>query len=616
MSEQDYASKDLKRRPFHTTMMLVSLISVIATTTFLFLFGNVLLDVTTVLTSSGLSSALGVFFQGFIWATIILVLVLGVVVVSSTISMEIVSRSRDIGLMKSIGTLTDTIFDHFMAQAIILLLSSIGLGIAVGVAAYIAGLAWLASVLPGVSFTFQFPWLQLLFISVIYLIVGYFAAQKPIYDIVQESPSKALNPDLGMRVRKSGFLDSFGLPFRLAAKATGRRVKGSRRTMLSLFLSITLASMLWVGGGVVETTTDAYVMRSMGQNIIAVGDPGLLAQYYEAYSLTGTPLNDSFSFLESDDLIPESLITDITDLPGVHQAEGRLLDYTTFQENPAIILNPQTGDYERIGGDRAASTLVVGLDREDTISDWYFEGEDILGNQQVWLGGEMAVSYFEDPLIQSLGVMGRSLDVTAVAFDILNGGMLALMPLDDMQTIWGVDGVNILLVQVNQVRSSLVEQIENLIGIQDFDVFIQDEVLQQNLDTINSFWALLQPLPLIALLSAFLSLMNYLLVSVFGRFKDYVIMRSVGAKPSFIAKTMVAEGVGVGLSSGIPAVITATLFSVYALVPEAAVPSLLYLPMSMAVMLLLLVVVVIVAAIPVYLIFTSGTDLRVSEFAV
>lgn len=616
MSEQDYASKDLKRRPFHTTMMLVSLISVIATTTFLFLFGNVLLDVTTVLTSSGLSSALGVFFQGFIWATIILVLVLGVVVVSSTISMEIVSRSRDIGLMKSIGTLTDTIFDHFMAQAIILLLSSIGLGIAVGVAAYIAGLAWLASVLPGVSFTFQFPWLQLLFISVIYLIVGYFAAQKPIYDIVQESPSKALNPDLGMRVRKSGFLDGFGLPFRLAAKATGRRVKGSRRTMLSLFLSITLASMLWVGGGVVETTTDAYVMRSMGQNIIAVGGPGLLAQYYEAYSLTGTPLNDSFSFLESDDLIPESLITDITDLPGVHQAEGRLLDYTTFQENPAIILNPQTGDYERIGGDRAASTLVVGLDREDTISDWYFEGEDILGNQQVWLGGEMAVSYFEDPLIQSLGVMGRSLDVTAVAFDILNGGMLALMPLDDMQAIWGVDGVNILLVQVNQVTSSLVEQIENLIGIQDFDVFIQDEVLQQNLDTINSFWALLQPLPLIALLSAFLSLMNYLLVSVFGRFKDYVIMRSVGAKPSFIAKTMVAEGVGVGLSSGIPAVITATLFSVYALVPEAAVPSLLYLPMSMAVMLLLLVVVVIVAAIPVYLIFTSGTDLRVSEFAV
>jgi hypothetical protein len=374
--------------------------------------------------------------------------------------------------------------------------------------------------------------------------------------------------------------------------------------------------MLWIGGGVVETTTDAYVIRSMGQNVIAIGDSNLLSQYYEAYSLTGTPLNESFSYLEPDDIIPDSLISEISGLSDVEHIEGRLVDYASFQENPAIIWNPVTEEYERIGGDRAASTLVVGIDWENTISDWYFDGAEISESQQVWLGGELAVGYFEDPLVQSLGLQGYSLDVSAIAFDILNGGQMAMLDLEDMKSIWGVDGVNLLLVQVDEVTTSIVSEIESLLVGLEFSVFLQDQVLESNLETISAFWALLQPLPLMALLSAFLSLMNYLLVSVFGRFRDYVIMRSIGAKPSFIAKTMVAEGVGIGLGSGIPAVFAASFFSVYSLVPEAAVPSILYLPLSIAVMLVLLVLVVIIAAVPVYLIFTGGTNLRVSEFAV
>ncbi|MFW9945140.1 MAG: hypothetical protein ACFFB7_09095, partial [Candidatus Sifarchaeia archaeon] len=63
MSEQDYASKDLKRRPFRSTLILISMTTVVATTTFLFLFGNVLLDVTSFVTSSDTTTSLGVFFE-------------------------------------------------------------------------------------------------------------------------------------------------------------------------------------------------------------------------------------------------------------------------------------------------------------------------------------------------------------------------------------------------------------------------------------------------------------------------------------------------------------------------------------------------------------------------
>ncbi|MHA2601522.1 MAG: FtsX-like permease family protein [Candidatus Thorarchaeota archaeon SMTZ1-83] len=182
MSEQDYASKDLKRRPFRSTLILVSMTTVVASTTFLFLFGNVLLDVTSFVTSSDTTKSLGVFFETFIWATILLVLILGVVVISSTVSLEMVTRRKDIGLMKSIGTLMDTIFDHFMAQALIMLGSSVVLGIALGAFLYVLGLLWLSSIVTNLVISSSFPWLHVVALGAIYLVVGYFAAQRPIYN--------------------------------------------------------------------------------------------------------------------------------------------------------------------------------------------------------------------------------------------------------------------------------------------------------------------------------------------------------------------------------------------------------------------------------------------------
>ncbi|MHA2601809.1 MAG: FtsX-like permease family protein [Candidatus Thorarchaeota archaeon SMTZ1-83] len=616
MSEQDYASKDLKRRPFRTTLIFASLTTVVAATTFLLLFGNALLDVTFILTSGSIAGALAILFETFIWATLLLALSLGVVVVSSTISLEVVTRRKDIGLMKSIGTLMDTIFDHFMAQALILLGSSVIVGIAAGALLYVFGLAWMASLVPSLNFSLEFPWLQVLAYAAIYLIIGFFAAQKPIYDTVHESPIAALNPEVGTKVRRAGYLDSFGLPFRIATKGTGRRFRGSGRTLLSLFLSISLASMLWIGGGVVEATTDAYIIRSMGSDVVAIGNPDLLNQYYDAYSLNGDTLNESFDFMNSTYMIPSSLIGTVTDLPAVTKIDLRLLQYADIREGPGIIWNPTFEQYESIGQGRRGKALIVGLDWDSTVSNWFFEGQEVSSNLDVWIGGQIAVTMYDDPLVQKLEVSGSSLNVSAIAFDILNGGDVAFLNLELMQDLFGVSGVNLALFQLEEYDPSTIAQIETLAHAEGFEIFLQQDLLEENLDTIGAFWLLIQPLPIMALISAFLSLMNYLLVSVFGRLRDYIIMKSIGAKPSFIAKTIIAEGVDIGMKSGIPAVFVATVFSIYFLIPEAAVPSLLYLPLAMVTTLVALLVVVVIAAVPVYLLFQSKSELRVTEFSV
>ncbi len=616
MSKQDYASQDLKRRPFRTTLIVISLITVVASTTFLFLFSNIMLDVTATLTSSGVGSVLGVFYDSFIWAILILVILLGIAMISSNISLELESRRKDIGLMKSIGTLVDTIFDHFMAQGIILLVVGIVLGVVVGTVLYFLGLLWVAFSVTNIEFTFIFPWLQVTFIVVVLLFAGYYSAQKPIFDAVHESPISALNPEIGTKVRRVGYLDTFGLPFRIATKGTGRRIKGTRRTLLTLFLSFSLASILWIGGGVVQTTMDSYVVRSMGDNVIAVGNPSLLEQYYGAYSLDGTPLNNSFSFVNDSDIIPANLVTGIEGILGVTKTESRLVDYTTVSERSGVVWNPTLNQYELIGKNRESSILVVGVDWHNTISNWYYEGDVASGSKSVWLGGQVASTMFEDPLVQSMGVKGQSFDVKGIAFDVGNGGMMAMIPLDEMMTLWGVSGGNLLLVQLSQYTDSVISQIETLANQYGFSIYHQQDVLQHNLSIINAYWSIIQPLPIMALIAAFLNLMYYLLISIFGRFHDYVIMRSIGAKPSFIAKTMIAEGIDVGLKAGIPAVIVSSIFSILFLVPEATLPSISYLPATAGLILATLLLVVVIAAIPVYFLFQSRGDLRVSEFPV
>ncbi len=615
MSElQTYASKDLKRRPFRATLVLISLTSIVASTTFIFLFGNVLLDVSTFSITGTLTSSMGMFFSTFVWFILLLVIILGAVVVSSTVSLEMVTRRRDIGLMKAVGTTLDAIFDFFMAQSVILLLASVVLGLTFGTIFYMIGMIWLSSYLPNIQFTMNFPLLQIGFLAAIYIFAGYYSAQKPIYDTVQESPSLALNPDVGSKVTKTGFLDSFGLAFRVAAKGTGRRIRGTRRTVISLFLSFTIASLLWMGGGIVETTSRSYMMRSMGTNVIAIGNSNLLDQYYDAYSLYGTPLNDSFDFVEISDMINSSLLTNLDDVLGVVNVEPRLVVYSDVQEGDGIIYNELIEEYTRIGQQREGSALLVGIDWDSTISDWYFEGTKA-NNTEVWIGGNLADEMFEDPLVQSLGFGGISLKVRARAFDTLNGGMMAIMDQSVLQSISGVTGSNLALVQVDYYDEAIISEIEDLAQNYGFDIYRQQDVLDENIEIIHTIWILLNPLALMALVSAFLGLLNYLLVSVFGRLRDYIIMRSIGAKPSFIAKVMIAEGLDVGVRAGVPALFVAALLSIYTLIPDAAVPTMAYLPISMVTIFISMLAVIILASIPVYIFFMTRNDLRVSEFS-
>jgi hypothetical protein len=357
----------------------------------------------------------------------------------------------------------------------------------------------------------------------------------------------------------------------------------------------------------------------MGTDIVAIGSPGLLSQYYDAYSLYGAPLNETFDFVGSENILPQQLLGNLSEILGVRQVESRFVIHSDVRTQGVPVYNPVIEDYVLVGEDRDGSALLVGVDWDETISDWYYEGDTVNGTAQVWVGGTLAEQMFEDPLIQTLYVSTVSteepLDIRARAFDILNGGMVAFMDRTSLQDHWGAAGPNLALVQIDEYDEAVISQVEQLADSYGFDIYRQQELLTENLSSIRAVWSLLNPLVIMALLSAFLGLMNYLLVSVFGRLRDYVIMRSIGAKPSFIATTMIAEGLDVGIKAALPALAASAILSIYFLIPEAAVSSIAFLPLSLVSVFFAILVVIVIAAIPVYLFFSNRSDLRVSEFA-
>jgi len=313
-------------------------------------------------------------------------------------------------------------------------------------------------------------------------------------------------------------------------------------------------------------------------------------------------------------LINTSLLTELEDALGVVAVESRLVVFSEVQEGEGIVWNDLINDYTRIGEGREGSALLVGVDWDTTISDWYFEGTRP-NSTEVWIGGTLANEMFVDPIVQSLGFRGYSLSVSARAFDTLNGGMLAFMDQSILQGVVGVTGNNLALVQLDYYDEAVISAIETLAQSYGLDIYRQQPVLDANIEVIQTIWILLNPLAIMALVSAFLGLMNYLLVSVFGRLRDYVIMRSIGAKPSFIARVMIAEGLDMGVKAGLPALFVAALLSIYTLIPEAAVPTLAYLPASIITIFISILVVIFLASVPVYFFFMTRNDLRVSEFS-
>lgn len=338
MRSLEFPLKDLARRKLQTSLIMLGLIVNVATTVFLITFGeNIGFEIfeVSLLTEGKLTMGFAYMFTLFIIIIILLSFLAGVLITSFLMMVAMSERTRDVGIMKSTGCLSDMIFGYFAMELLIMILTSCTIGTFVGV--YVS--ASFTDLLNTMGFSVeQRPldtWVIFL-IFLVFVLVSFFFGSRTIGKAIAVKPGEALSShhSLGLFLRSKGFLlPKFGFTLKMASRSLMRRKTATRRAIICLSVVLTLTTVALAGGFIAKQTTQSYVERAIGRDVILIGHSSVSRQYVDLLSkFFETKAIKPVDFLNPKFSIAPSLISKIERIPGVLRVDPRLILETTIYE--------------------------------------------------------------------------------------------------------------------------------------------------------------------------------------------------------------------------------------------------------------------------------------------
>ena len=580
MSETSFPVNDLLRRKLQTGLTVASLTLCVALTVFLLLFGeNIGFEISQV-TEGKLTSGFSMIFSQFITFIGLLIVVTGAVIVSFMVFVMMSQRVKDIGLMRATGCPNDLIFGYFMTELLIVTFVSCFLGVVFGILADYASISLF-------SFTgfqiLQKPvnfWLILL-IFVLFFVLAVIFGVKPILDVTKVEPAKAISPTYHYGLSKEpGFrvISKSSFTVKIALRSLFRRKSATIRIILCLATVFTLVTVAIAGGIIADQTTKSWVEKAIGRDMILIAHKNMSDQYKLLLSkFHGAKEDLQFNYTEQEYLVPESLLNQLKTISSI-DVDARLVVEGHVREVPGEIIDSETATIISVGDDREGESLIVGVEPEKVLSEWFVEGEPLKESEtlEAVVGESLAQKMFSKPLNQYLMVFDRIFNVTGVCMDPINNGNVTYVPLDVLQNVTGILKPNIVMVRVDSVnRAEVLEQIRTTVdGVDsEFRVFELNEALEENVGFLGYVWSTLMFLPLFSLIAASLCLIGYVVLAIAEQSRELGVLRALGIKPKTVTKTVSEQSFIVLLSSFAAGVPIGIILTLLILVPEPVVTS-------------------------------------------
>jgi predicted lysophospholipase L1 biosynthesis ABC-type transport system permease subunit len=287
MSEIAFPVKDLMRRKFQTGLTMVGLTICTAATVFLILFGeNVGFEIALV-TGGKLTTGFSNVFSRFVLMVSLLNVLVGALVTSFLVYLSMSERVRDVGIMKATGCLASIAFGYFLTELSIIVFISCAAGTVIGVLTHFACINSLNALGFSISQRPLNLW-AILLIFFIFVVASHILGTQPIIKAIRVKPAEALSPlySFGTTSGELGKPASskLGLSLKVAYRALMRRKSATRRAIICLAAVLTLTTVTIAGGIIASQTTQGYVERAVGRDIVIVGHPDLTRQYVSLLS--------------------------------------------------------------------------------------------------------------------------------------------------------------------------------------------------------------------------------------------------------------------------------------------------------------------------------------------
>jgi ABC-type antimicrobial peptide transport system permease subunit len=470
-----------------------------------------------------------------------------------------------------------------MNELLIVIFLGCLLGVVLGIVADFA----LTSILTTLGFQIsQKPinfWI-VLFVFAVYFVLALIFGAKPILDTTKIEPAKALSPNYYLGISKEpGFkiVSKSALTIKIALRSLFRRKSATIRILLCLTTVFILVTVAVAGGIIADQTTKGWVEKAIGKDMVVIAHKEMCNQYRLLLSKFHKVEEISqFNYTEDKYLLSDELPNWLNQTSGILGIEMRLIVEAQIREVPGYIFNPETGATISIGKNREGTSLIVGIEPEKVLTNWFLEGE-FFKKDESWsavIGDSIAHKMFTLPLKQKLRLFGQSdrfFNITGVCVDPLNNGNVTYVPLKDLQNVTGISKINLILVKIeassnrtevlNRIRAKVAEVNE------DYEVFELNQILEENIGFLDYVWSTILFLPLFSLASASLCLMCYIMLIIAEQRQEFGVLRALGAKPKTVLEIVSWQSLIVLLSSCALGIAFGIIITLLILVPEPLV---------------------------------------------
>jgi ABC-type antimicrobial peptide transport system permease subunit len=579
MSETFFPVNDLLRRKFQTSLIVISLTLCVASTLFLLLFGTRIGFGIAAMVEGKITASFSMVFSRFILFIGILSLIVGGVIVSFMAFMMMSQRIRDIGLMKAAGCPNDLIFGYFTTQLLIITFLGCFLGVVLGIFADLAS----THLFSGFGMQVSRGPINLLFVLLffaLFFVLASVIGAKSILDTTKLEPAKAISPTCYFGLDKErGFkaISKSGFTIKIALRNLFRHKSATIRIMLCLTAVFVLVTVTVAGGIIADQTTRSWVEKAMGKDIVLIAHQEtcnqyklLLSKFYEEET------SPQFNYTDEKYLISDELLNKLELTPSI-SIDARLVIEAHMREVPGYITDPNTGDPIPVGSNREGVSLIVGVEPEKVLNEWFVDGE-LLKTGQEWkavIGDTTAQKMFSRPLNQSMLLFGGRFYIVGVCIDPINNGNVTYVPLKNLQNLTHTSKPNIIMAKIDPSanRAEILNQIRaNVTAINsEFEVFELNEILDKNLGFVGYIWSTIMFLPLFSLVAASLCLVGYVMLAINEQRQEFGVLRAIGAKPKTVVKIISVQNLIVLLSCYAAGIVLGMIVTLFILVPEPLV---------------------------------------------
>ncbi|MHA1292282.1 MAG: ABC transporter permease [Promethearchaeota archaeon] len=513
------------------------------------------------------SGALNLIYSNFTTLILILILILAFIIVIVVTTSFIISKKKDIAIMKAIGTIPDKLYSFYMLETFIIFFLGFFLGFIFGMLSF--------GVFAIIMFLFNFPiilqidlfYIPLLLLSCIggiFFITGYslrrIGRQKIYFSFSKDIPYD-FDASLGLK-KITKWLSSLSLNFKMAVVNTVRRKGQFKRYMIIFSIIFLIIFTLGLGAIVLSTSSQEWIRKSQGENIVVIGHTDVIECYSEMYEMFSDPSifvdEEDINFLESKYMFNfNDIKEDLSHLDGIKQIDERLIMFSDAEDISGIHYyekgaNKTSSGYEEVGKERKGNFPIIGVNIKNMIQEFEIEGRFFTeddASDNMTIGDGLAYNFFEYPFDQKMKIvnLNHQFHICGVIIDSFYSGYAGYIELNVFRTELNLtnDEINFILIKLknddyDKIKEDLDTIIKNKLG-KNFGHMYLDEIFQNNLDYILRLS--LYPLFIIAFLSiiAILSLYNYQKAGLMDKAKDFLIMRAIGSKTKSLKKILFLE---------------------------------------------------------------------------